>query len=177
MKTLDDIIKDFAAKDVIGEGEVCTGTGAFVSDFDTMYTPAKENEPSQFFQDSGLQAHEIDFDTNYQPTAFRVAQNRLHDITSKMSFMQEAITELLLHDPRWVFATYGSKATKVNNNLYTIEIDKVSSGVSLLPSVSRVVELHISDDEILTKLRFVTIATRNSLQTELAYREVNFVYS
>lgn len=177
MKTLDEIIKDFCDSDVMGEGEVQTGGGAYVTDFDTYYYTKNDDEPANFVQEGiPYGEYQVDFDANYQTVAFSATQLRFHDLTPRISAMQDILKGLLLHDPRWVFANYGQNITKVNNNLYTVEVERVTVPGKLLPDIVKVVEFHVSDDEILTKLRSVTSAERNGMSTETAVSEINFVY-
>ncbi len=169
MKGLDDIIADFESASVTGEADIYTGKGAFVSDFNTEYTPRT------FQQTDNKEKYFIVFDDKYNPIEFVVEQNRRHDLSAKISVMQDAINSLLLHDPRWIYAKYGKGVSKINDNLYRVEIER-TKGIGPLPDIAKVIEFHVSDDEVLTKLRLATVAARKNNVTELASHEVVFRY-
>ncbi len=176
MKTLGEIIADFEGKEVIGEGDVFTGNGILVSDFYTGYAPADGSKPIRYNHKNGVTLYEIGMDSNYLPISLNVTKNRLHDLSSKLNLMKDAVNMMLFGDPRWVYKNYNSKISKVNNNLYTVEVDRKSSGINMLPEIAIVVELHVSDDDVLKKTRIVTLAVQKNSQKELGTEEINFVY-
>ncbi len=169
MKGLDDIIEDFENAPVIGEADIYAGKGAFVSDFNTAYTPRT------FQQSDNKEKYFVIFDDNHNPVEFLIEQNRRHDLSAKIPVMQDTIRSLLLHDPRWVYANYKNNISKINDNLYRVEVER-QKGMGPIPDIGKFVEFYVSDDEVLTKLRLVTFTERKGKFDELACHEVAFKY-